>query len=378
MQYLVYVVAYLSSLAQALVFPAMLLLAINQFNAKNFHLGLLAACGSGVYTLVALSSGHISERLPIRMQLATSSFILAISYYVMFSAPSFAVLLLLNTLNGVCTGLLWAPIEGVLSRLSKPARMRRNVGRYNLSWSLGMATGFFLYSYLTQMAFYAGSALIFVTAVILLFLRAPDAGQHPSGTECKGAERKDDPHHRFFLLIAWSALFTTYVGVAAVRQLFPKLSTELHISASVMGRIYAVGLVGQTIVMAAMGRFQRWHYKRAPFYVGEVGLALGALLIAVSRAPDMLAVGHFVVGASMAVLYSCSLYYSMQYSARAHHNTSVHEAVIGTAAMTPVLVGYIADRWHFTPLSYHIAAVVSLISLGGHLVLFGRRKKPLL
>jgi len=377
MQYLVYIVAFLSSLAQSLVAPAMLLLAINRFAAENFHLGLLAACGSGVYTLVALSSGHISERLPIRSQLAASSFFLAVSYFLMFSAPSFLVLLLLNTLNGACTGLLWAPLEGVLSRLSKPARMRRNVGRYNLSWSLGMAAGFLLYSYMTDIAFYAGSALILVTAAILLFLRAPHAGLHPGGADCKGAERNDDPHHRFFLVIAWSALFATYVGVAAVRQLFPKLSTELHISASVMGRIYAVGLIGQTIVMAAMGRFQRWHYRKAPFFVGEIGMALGTLLIAISVAPDMLAAGHFVVGASMAVLYSCSLFYSMQYPARAHHNTSVHEAIIGTAAMTPVLLGYVADRCRFTPLSYYIGSAVALVFLGMHVALLGKRKKAL-
>jgi MFS family permease len=377
MQYLVYAVAFLSSLAQSLVAPAILILAIERFGAQNFHLGLLAAGGSGLYTVMALASGRVSERLPIRTQLAVSSFILGTSYFMMFFAPSYLVLLLLNILNGITTGLLWAPLEGVLSRLSNPALMRRNVGRYNLSWSLGMAVGYCLYSYWARIAFQAGAAMIFATGAMLLLLRAPGAGWGVGSGQRNHNDGNDDPHHRFFLLIAWSGLFAAYIGVAAVRQLFPKLTTELNISPETMGRIYGVGVGVQTLAMAAMGRFHGWHYRKEAFYIGEIGMAAGAILVAVGRGPLVLAAGHIVLGGAMAILYSCSLYYSMQYSARAHHNTSVHEGVIGTAATTPVLLGYIADRFHFTPISYYIAAVVALVFLSVHVILFSRGKRDL-
>jgi len=372
MQHLVYAVAFLSSLGQSLVALAMPLMAIERFGALNFHLGLLAACGSGLYTVMALISGHVSERLPARFHLPGCTFVLAVSYYLMFHVPSFTALILLNLLNGMTTGLLWAPIEGVLSRLSSPARMRRNVGRYNLSWSLGMAAGFYLFSHITQMAFQVGAALVFATGLMLLFLRAPHAGWRPDDETCKGAARRGDPYHRFFLMIAWSGLFAAYVGVAAVRQLFPKLITELSISPAVMGRVYGIGVVAQTIAMASMGRFEGWHYRKEAFFVGGIGMFIGTMIIALGRVPVVFAVGHVVVGIGMAILYSCSLYYSMRDPAHAHHNTSVHEAMIGTAATTPVLLGFLADRAHFTPLSFYIAAAVALGLLAVHLILFAR------
>jgi len=374
MQHLVYAVAFLISLAQSLIALGVPLLAIDRFGAQNFHLGLLATGGAGLYTLVALASGRVSERLPIRAQLATSTFLLAVSYYVMFSSPSFAVLFFLNCLNGITTGLLWAPLEGVLSRLSKPIHMRRNVGRYNLSWSLGMAVGFYLFSHMTRIAFQAGAALAFATGVILLFLRAPSARSRSGNEEPKDPRREDDPQARFFLLIAWSGLFAAYVGVAAVRSLFPKLATELRVSPEIMGRIYGTGLAAQTLAMAAMGMFHGWHYRKEAFYVGEIGVAAAALLIALGSGPLVFTAGHVLLGATMAILYSCSLYYSMQDPVRAHHNTSVHEGLIGTAASTPVLLGYVADRFSFTPLSFYIAGVVVLAFLGTHLVLFAGRK----
>jgi len=377
MQYIVYVVAFLSSLGQSLVALAMPVMAIDRFGALNFHLGLLGAGASGVYTLVALSSGRISERLPIRLQLAVCTFVLATSYCVMFHAPSFAVLLSLNVLNGVATGLLWAPLEGVLSRLSEPMHMRRNVGRYNLSWSLGMAAGFYLYSHVTKMAFQAGAAMVFATGIMFLFLRAPHAGWQPTYEDSQNSDPQRDRQGRFFLLIAWSGLFASYVVVAAIRQLFPKLTTELGISREIMGSIYGTGIIAQTVAMAAMGRFQGWHYRKEAFYCGEIGIVAGAMLIALGNETLILTAGHVVVGLSMAVLYSCSLFYSMQDPGRAHHNTSVHEGLIGTAATTPVLLGYVADRFHFTPLSFYTAGGIGLVFLGAHLVLFNRRKTEL-
>jgi len=292
----------------------------------------------------------------------------------MLHAPAFVLLLFLNILTGVATGLLWAPLEGVLSRLSEPARMRRNMGRYNLAWSLGMTAGFFLFSCLDAQgfeqtmakAFHGGATLVFLTGVMLLFLRAPHAGSEEVAGAVNGANSQFDPRRRFFLMTAWSALFVAYVGIGAARQLFPKLATECAVSPETIGRIYAVGLAAQTIGMATMGRYQGWHYRKGTFYIGEIGILIAAVLIAAGRSPLQFASGHVVLGFSLAILYSCSLYYSMEDSVRAHHNTSVHEGIIGTAASMSLLLGFLADRFHFTPLSFYLSAAVMLLFLTAH------------
>ena len=92
----------------------------------------------------------------------------------------------------------------------------------------------------------------------------------------------------------------------------------------------------------------------------EIGLVVATLLIALGRSPIFFASGHVVLGVGMAILYSCSLYYSMEDSVRAHHNTSVHEGIIGTAASMSLVLGFLADRFQFTPLSFYISAAVAL------------------
>jgi MFS family permease len=208
--------------------------------------------------------------------------------------------------------------------------------------------------------FLTGSAILFATGVMLLFLRAPGAqpAEEPGATD--PLERRADRRHRFFLVSAWSGLFVAYVGVGCARSLFNKLAAEVELKNELVGAIYGIGLIAQTISMWSMGRFGGWHYRKRVIPLAEIGLAAAALTIALGRAPYMFALGHMILGASMAVLYSASLYYSMQDPADAHRNAAVHEAIIGSAQMSPLVLGVIADYFRFTPLSFYNAAALAL------------------
>ncbi|MBM3334674.1 MFS transporter [Candidatus Sumerlaeota bacterium] len=418
MSLIVYATAFLTSVGWQLVYLALPFLVIYRFKSGNFELGLLAAGGAGSYVLTSFFSGRISENLSIRIQLPAAMFALAAAYTTIYLAPSFAVVFAVSVVNGVLTGLLWAPLEGVLSRLSGAARMRRNMARYNVAWTIGLAFGSFLFSVIhphgeagepvaratvevaqkmavreqtpsrptliesekgpfeteQRRAFFGGSALAIVTGTMLLFLRAPHARGFSIKADPSDPPPADETMRRFFLLTAWSGLFAAYVGVSAVRQLFPKLVTELNISTATTGHIYGAGLIAQAVAMAAMGLFARWHYRTEPFYLSEVGLIAGTMLIAVGNSSWVFAAGHIMLGGSMAVLYSCSLYYSMADARRAHHNTAIHESVIGTGLTTPLVLGYLADRFHQTRLSFFIAGGAVLLFLAIHLAIFARRK----
>lgn len=374
MLYLCHAAAFIISLSCAVVFLALPLLAIERFGALNFGLGLLGAACAGVYIGTSLLSGRISERLSIRVQLSVSTFILGVTFCTLFYAPSFALLVLLNVINGIAMGLMWAPLEAVVSRLSRPGRVRANMGWYNLAWSAGMTVGFFLFALVETWAFHFGAALVILTGLMFLFLRAPNAKAAPLEVACSDGQRSIDGRRRLFLLASWSSVFAAYVGIGAARQLFPKLATDLEIAPAMIGYIYGVGLAAQTVAMAVMGRFGGWHYKKITIYLGDLGLVVAGLLIALGHEPIVLSAGHVVLGVAISVLYSSSLYYSMENPADAHRNTSVHEGIIGVSLTTPLLMGYAADRFHggFTPLSFYIAAAVALLLLGVHIVMFAR------
>ena len=205
MLYLCHAAALIVSLSCAVVFLALPLLAIERFGALNFDLGLLGAACSGVYVGTSLLSGRISERLSIRTQLSASSLLLGTSFYLFLHAPTFVALILLNVINGIAMGLLWAPLEAVVSRLSKPGRVRANMGWYNLAWSAGMTVGFFLFARVETRAFQFGAALVILTGLMLVFLRAPDARAAPVEIDCDGERARIDGRRRLFLLASYQS-----------------------------------------------------------------------------------------------------------------------------------------------------------------------------
>jgi len=369
-----FLTAFFGSLALSTVLLALPLLAIDKFGAGNYQLGLLVAASAVPYTAMALLSGHVTERVPIRAHLVTALFTLAAMAFLMPLAPTFPLLVATNAVMGTSMGLLWAPLESVVSRLSKPGQIRLNSGRYNTSWSVGMTLGFFsvplverwAHLPLQDWAFSAGSALLLATGAMLLFLRAPNAQRFEPPIELDPTAPRSDVRRRFFLLTAWSGLFVAYVGVGAARNLFPKLATELAISDGTIGLIYGVGLTVQSVTMGVMGRWGGWHYRRRVVPLGEVGLVIAGVLILLGRTPLVFSMGHMVLGVSMAVLYSASLYYSMQDPVDAHRNTSVHEAIIGTAMAVPLLLGKAADAFQYTPLSFGAAATLALVLFAVH------------
>lgn len=374
MLYVCYITAFTTAMSVAVVFLALPLLALERFGVGNFQLGFLGAACAGVYIGSSWLSGRVSERLPIRLQLTVAACVLAGSFHGCFHAPNFVVLVLLNAVNGLAMGLFWAPLEGVVSRLSRPDDVRSNMGRYNLSWSAGMTIGFFLFSRVGPVAFHFGPVLVFSVGLLLRFLRAPDAKVAPVAALIDPEERRTNGRRRFFLLTSWSAVCAAFACTGAARQLFPKLATELQISGGTIGYIYGAGLAAQTVGMAAMGRFHGWHYRKPTVYLGELGLVAAGLFIALGRGPVHFCLGHILLGFAMATLYSSSLYYSMVDPVDAHRNTSVHESLIGLGNVTPMFVGFAADRYRYTRLSFYLTAGIALTLLCVQLTLLAAGK----
>lgn len=362
MVFLCFLAGFIVNLSTGVVFLALPLHAIDRFGAENFEVGLLSATAAIIYIGASFLSGRVSERLPIRWQLIGASIALGCAFYSLRLAPALWVMVVLQMISGLAMGVFWAPLEGTVSRLSPPGRVRANMGWYNLSWSAGMTIGYLGFGHIQRwgLAFHFGGLTAFTAALLLFFLKAPDASAHDADNHAATRPRSTDSRRRFFLMTSWLGILVAYVCVGAARQLFPKLARELHIGDEVIGYVYAAGLLTQTFVMAAMGRFHGWHHRKQAVLWGGIGLFTAAILVALGSRWPMFAAGHILLGAAMAVVYSASLYYSMEVPAEAHRNTSVHESLIGVGLASSLLMGWAADAFEYTRLSFFIAATAAL------------------
>jgi fucose permease len=128
---------------------------------------------------------------------------------------------------------------------------------------------------------------------------------------------------------------------AALGPLMPFLGAELNLNYTVRGYHLSGFAVGMILAGLMADRAARQFGRRAVFWGGGLGMALGALLLVVGRAVPVTVAGAFVMG-----LVGTYLLVMVQSTLSAHHGerraialTESNVVAVLCAALAPVLVG---------------------------------------
>src|SRR5262245_66418462 len=113
-----------------------------QLGAGPFTLGAMAALSTGSYAVLVGLCGRSSDRLP-RLQLARlSSLGIILGCIGMTVAPDLRWMLLVAPCIGGSMSPFWPSVQAHLADRTPAAQLERQLGRFNLSWTLGKASGF--------------------------------------------------------------------------------------------------------------------------------------------------------------------------------------------------------------------------------------------
>ncbi|NCO36139.1 MAG: MFS transporter [Armatimonadetes bacterium] len=322
--------------------------------ASSFQLGLLGTTWGIAYCVATLSSGAVLDHLS-RRALGMIGLSLFTGYiFVSSLAKTPQTLTHLCLIAGLGAGVFWPTFETLLHSRDDNRLTSRNMGFFNVGWTLGIATGVGSGGYLKVWGAVPGLHLLTVLNLltIALFAYATRRGiprsEYARSLQESHSGETDEPSLRAkaFLQIAWIGNFVMWFIGASIAGLFPKLARSLTIDDRTIGLVIAAVTVAQGVTFYLMSRTRNWHYRMRPLMTMQCVTLLGLLVVVFGDQPAVLGVAMALIGLGRGMTYTCSLFYGLEATRGGGASTGFHEFLIGFGFVSgPFLSGLAAEHF---------------------------------
>jgi MFS family permease len=276
---------------------------------------------------------------------------------------------------------VWPNLQALLSR-EAPDELPRVVGIYNVIWAGGSAL-----SYFTGGLFFDQSALgtVFwlpaafnVAQLLLLFplhkLATVAGTDHPvvqtDDPQPSASNPRDTVQARAFLRLALIANPFSYVAIYGFVPVVPQLAAHFKLTPTYAGFVCSVWMWVRMGAFVWFSLWPGWHYRFRWLLAGFLALIASFIIILIGPSLWLLIVAQVVFGLAIGLVYSSSLYYSMDVGAsRSKRGGGIHEAVIGFGIGAGSAVGFGALRMfpNFTNAATWAITTVLFLGLVGFL-----------
>ncbi len=339
---------------------------------------LLLASGQGAfYVLGALSADTLSRRLGPRGALLTAQLLmiaLAIAAMVSFRPSVIAAALLIYS---AVSATQWPVLESLTSAGVSGARLSRRLSAYNLVWSSTGAVTVALCGTVIQ-NWPAGLFLLAAignTLMAVLVIFSGDSFARSTAAAHLEPEPELIPMRTRALWLARIAMPASYVAVYSLSAMMPSLPVLRPLDTqwrTIVGSVWLVARFG-TFLLLGMTVF--WHTRPRLMLLAAIVMLVAFLGVGI-RPGDLAGVNfpHWVnllsmmlwqilLGASMGLIYSASLYFGMVLSQGSTEHGGYHEALIGFGSSVGTAAAAAAHALHPTGIALSAITVASLIGL---------------
>ena len=255
-------------------------------------------------------------------------------------------------LLGVSSSLFWPPLAGWLSTGLEGAALGKVMSRFSLSWSTGAIITLPLAGWLSQKAavlpVYAASALSLLASFLLAgaALALPRVRGDQYSAVVDGESHVDVGRATLLRYAAWVGLFTTYVVMGVIMNIFPVSAKEdLHISKSVIGILMFSRTLFLMVGFGILGHTTFWHYRSSQMLLGQLALAGCLLAMVYARHPLMVALVLAFVGLLEASSNFNGVFHGIAGSANRAARSAVHESLLAAGLISGSLLGGIMYQY---------------------------------
>ena len=380
-KFILYTVPFSMDVVIGLITISIPLFAIN-LGANPLILGGLGFTGSLLYVLLSPLFGRLSDRIGCKYLL----FLGCLAYFSSSLALSFSSkvyqLFIFMAFVGISGAMFWPSLEVLVAQMGTGDFLPKRVSLFNISWCMGAAVG----PLIGGMIFQVGARFPFYLASLLsLLMSLLIAGEL---FKDKGGKVFDDPEENFlkenpsrsqertssYLYAAWMANFANYFSVGTLRYLFPKLSVRLGIQPSILGILFGIIALFQTLTFYLLGKTIRWHYKLMPLIFLQLLGILGLLLVFFTSCSLIFLLAFMFIGIAGGMTYFSSIFYSLNDCKNRGAKSGIHEAVLGSGALFGPLVGGIFAQAYSLRTPYLLAIFVTGAAIIGEVLLVKRRR----
>ncbi len=375
-----FISAFLADLALGAVLLSLPLLLIYKFGADSLTLGLFGALGALIYSSGVIAAGRLSDTFNRRGMLISGCVLFIAVYSALPFLGGVDRVFFIYVFGAVSMSLFWPTIQSWLSQGLGKNDLLRSLTNFNVCWSAGLTIGFLsagvLFSANQKAPFFFGAFLVAI--VILLLIRQPVVSEirdEPVRRMFLETEKDRPPAAGKFLVIAWCANFASWYVVGLVRNLFPKLGSELGYSSAAVGFFAFLMFLTQTVMFFILGRTEKWHYRILPLVILQTIAVMALLLLVFYSGAIYFIIAMLCLGFCSGMTYFSSIFYSLYGYADKGKKSGIHECFIGAGGFFGPLAGGIAARYFGIRAPYVTAAMLLTGVIMVEILLYRRRDR---
>lgn len=365
-------VAGLNSVATTLFFYYFYFFAQQQFGFGNRQNLWLAALQGATYAVGSWIGGRCAQRWGYSRALRRGliAMALALAAGTAMSGVAAHVAVMIAVTLGTC--FTWPSLEALVSHGEDRAGTQWHVGLYNLVWAGTGALAYFLGGALLDAWGMVALHWVPLGIVLVEWLLAKQAQQlavqtaHPARTVLRDPAMTpgDRADRRRFLRMAWMANPFAYMAIQTLVAVMPGIAARLGLSTTWAGVCGSLWCFARLAAFAWLWRWEGWHYRFGWLAGSFTALLVSfAVLLTVPHLVAML-VAQIVFGLALGLIYSSSLFYSMDAGETKGEHGGIHEAAIGLGNMSGPLVGAVALQWWPARPDSGAVAVCALLAVG--------------
>jgi len=173
------------------------------------------------------------------------------------------------------------------------------------------------------------------------------------------------------LRMAWLTNPFAYIAINTTIALVPSVAARFGLSTTLAGIYCSLWCFARVGAFYGLWHWAGWHYKFRWLLTAYLSLIASFILMVGARQLPVLLISQLFFGTALGLIYSSSLFYSMDLGDTKGEHGGLHEAAIGLGNFAGPAVG--AASLHFLP-QYTNSGIVAvgillLVGLGGLVVI---------
>jgi MFS family permease len=328
----------------------------------------LLGAGQGVaYVIGSLAAQRIANRFGRRRGLIGIFLLLTFiaANAMAITTPSALVAALLA--YTFVAALNWPLLESLVCTGADAHALSKRVGIYNLVWAGTNTVAFAASGAIIQDwpgGMFAVPAVMHAISAVLMWMNrdveSADTVQRSS------AHAEPEPQllaqRTLAMWLARISLPSTYVAVYAVSAMMPSLPVVQKLETSWQTAVCSTWMIARWLAFVALGATAWWHTRPRLLLAAAIGMLIAFIGVTTTGLASMIA-WQIVLGVTMGLIYSGSLYFGMVLSEGSTEHGGYHEALIGLGSVLgPGTAALTQWRWP-GDLRAGVIAVCGLIAI---------------
>jgi MFS family permease len=335
---------------------------LQQWGADPIQIGVILGAFGAVMTLAHIPAGHLSDRLGPRPILIAAWLVGVAATFLMALASHLAIFITGLLLYGL-TAFVASPLDSYTTAARGNWSVARAITFISMTFNGGavlgpVAGGIIGDRYGFRTVYLIATGIFVVSCIFILFVSPQSRDDHDP--ENPPPSLFSNRRYLEFLAIYFVVAFAAYVP----QPLTPNFLKNVHsLSLSSIGELIAIGYLGSSLLNLLLGQLK----ARSGFLLGQVGVAVFAVLLWQGTGFGWFALGYFLLGGFRA----------LRGLGVAQVRPLVHESQMGlaygiaetcgsaTVLLAPPLAGYLftADPALMYPVGLVLMALALVLTL---------------